>query len=161
MMPVLLIEDVAEYVSFAAIEPVTEGQYFRSVRCFSDFLKRPATRDDLNEKPVNAWLAHLSLTLSVFTVNGRKRGITPVWNWLARENKASWYNPRALRKTKLMYPPVRAWSIEQVQQLLAGAADLKGTLECGVQGKRIHERLRSDRIRDRVETHRHATTSLG
>jgi integrase len=131
-MPILLVDDVRDYVAFASIERVTEGQYFRSVKCFSEHLERPATRDDLREPLVNAWLSSLAKRLSAFTVLGRKRGLTPVWNWLAGFGYVPWYNARALRRTKAAYPPVAAWSASEVAILLEAAAGLQGRLKTGV-----------------------------
>lgn len=128
----LLADDVRDYVAFASIERITAEQYKRSVKCFSEHLQRPATREDLREPLVNRWLSDLSSRLSAFTVLGRKRGITPVWNWLAGLGLVPWYNSRALKKTKAPYPPVQAWSTHQVAALLRGADALSGSLTNGI-----------------------------
>lgn len=134
-MSFLLATDVENYVAYASIEPITAGQYKRSVRCYSDFLGRSALRDDLYEPAVNRWLTSLADRLKPFTIHGRKRGLTPVWNWLASQGLAPWYNGRALKKTKLVYGPVQPWTVTQVRQLLDGAADIQGKLVCGVRGR--------------------------
>ena len=133
-MSELLSEDVENYCAFASIERITHQQYCRSVSCYSQHLGRDATRDDLREPPVNRWLADVATRLSAFTVLGRKRGLTPVWNWLAGQGLVPWYNARALRRTKVVYPPVQAWSVSQVRALLDGAAEVPGKLTCGVSG---------------------------
>lgn len=131
-MSFLLINDVADYCDFAGIEDGTAGCYRRSARCFSDFLNRPATRDDLSERLVNKWLAYVASRRAPKTVLGRKRGITPVWNWLADRGLANRYNPTALRRIKVEHKPVVAWSTGDVRALIAGASDIEGHLTCGV-----------------------------
>jgi integrase len=133
-MSELLLADVERYCLAAGIEPITAYQYRRSVRCLSEYLGRPALRSDLNESTINRWLESVAQRCPDCTTRNRKRGITPVWNWLAQTGAVPFYNSRALRKVKVEKRPPRAWSIAQVQQLLAGAADIKGTLLCGVSG---------------------------
>ena len=131
-MTKILKTDVENYIAFASVEHSTALQYNKSVTCFSEFLGRSAERGDLREATVNNWLNHVSTRLSPFTVLGRKRGITPVWNWLAKQGKVKGYDENLLRRTKVVYPEVTAWTTNQVRALVLAAADLKGRLECGV-----------------------------
>ena len=128
----LLANDVDRYCLAAGIQHVTALQYRKSETSFSAFLRRPAVREDLTEEIVNRWLGEVRKTWSACTARNRKRGITPVWNWLAQTGAVPFYNPRALMKIRVPKTPPRPWSIEQVGQLLAGARDLDGRLNCGV-----------------------------
>lgn len=132
----LLCDDVEQYVDYAAIEYVTAIQYRKSVSCYSEFLRRDAMRSDLVEAKVNKWLASKT-KLAPCTIRNRKRGLTPVWNWLSERGLVAFYNSRALRRTKIKQKPVVAWSIPQVQQLIDGASDIEGSLKCGVSGANL------------------------
>lgn len=131
-MSELLSVDVEDYCAFAGIERRTAEQYRLTVRCYGEHLGRPATRPDLDSRLVNRWLAAVAEKWSACTARNRKRGLTPVWNWLAEQNLVPHYNPRSLRKIRVPSKPVQAWSLPNVQALLAGADDLKGRLKVGV-----------------------------
>ncbi|MEO1619311.1 MAG: hypothetical protein AAFV88_25985, partial [Planctomycetota bacterium] len=129
----VLLEDVDRYCLAAGIEKITADQYRRSVQSFSAFLDRPAMRSDLNENSVNRWLEWVSKRRSACTALNQKRGLTPVWNWLAQLGAVAFYNPRALRKIKVAKGAPVAWSVAGVGQLLMAAGDLQGRLRCGVE----------------------------
>jgi integrase len=128
----MLIDDVETLIAERPICVGTQNQYRRSVRCYSDFLAKPADRPDLQEPAINRWLISLEKSKAPETVKGRKAGITAVWNWLAEQNAVPHYNPNRLRKIKLVDKIPKAWSLENVQALLSGAAVVKGKLDCGV-----------------------------
>ncbi len=130
----LLVDDVINYCDFAGIEPITAQGYQRSERCFSLHLHKPAERSDLTEPNVNRWLKDLAKTKASKTVQNRKRGLTPVWNWLANQGLCARYNPNVLRRIRCENQPVAAWSIANVRALLAGANDMVGRLQCGLLG---------------------------
>lgn len=127
----ILSVDVEHYVDHAGIAKQTADQYRRAVRFFGEFLARPATRPDLTETSVNAWLSDLSTKRSPTTVKNNQRGITPVWNWLAGQQLVPAYNYRRMRRIRIAPKPVTAWSVDNIRALLAGAADLPGRLNHG------------------------------
>lgn len=131
----LLFNDVEDLIAERMICIGTQNQYRRSVRCYSEYLQEPAKRLHLKERTVNQWLASLDGRRSPQTIRGRKAGITAVWNWLARLDAVKHYNPNRLRRINAPTPPPRAWSVDNVRALLAGAADIKGTLKCGIKAR--------------------------
>ena len=133
----MLSNDVEDYCAFAGIERITADGYRRSERCFSRYLKKSAERADLIEANVNRWLGVLSEIKSPKTVQNRKRGLTPVWNWLASQGLASRYNPNALRRIRCENKPVSAWAVSNVQALLKGAKDVPGRLKCGLEASAV------------------------
>lgn len=128
----MLSKDVEDLICERPICMGTQNQYRRSVKCYSYFLGEPAQRAHLLEQSVNRWLISLEGTKAPDTIRGRKSGITALWNWLAELGEVSHYNPNRLRKIKLKDNPPVAWSIANVQALLAGAAQVTGTLDCGI-----------------------------
>jgi integrase len=134
----LLIDDVETLIAERAICVGTQNQYRRSVRCYSEFLGEPAKRTHLAEREINRWLVKLeSRGIAPETVRGRKSGITAVWNWLAEQNLIPHYNPNRLRKIKISQKPPRAWSVDNVRALLAGAAVVTGRLACGLPASQL------------------------
>lgn len=127
----ILNEAVLEYCDSAGIEKITAQQYVRSVACYARFLGRPAVIEDLVTQQVNRWLRVIGESKSACTVRNRLRGLTPVWNWLAMQGKVAFYNPRAIRKVKVTKNAPKAWSIDQIECLLAAAAKLEGRIHFG------------------------------
>lgn len=128
----MLSDDVECLIAERPICKGTQDQYRRSVRCYSLFLCKPAKRKHLSEPRVNRWLLSLEGLKEPETIRGRKAGITAIWNWLAERGEIGHYNPNRLRKIKTIEKPPTAWSVDNVRALLAGAADVRGTLRCGI-----------------------------
>ena len=131
----LLREDVETMITERDLDHQTELNYRRSVRCFSAHLGRPATRDDLREAKVNAWLK--SLDLAPQTIRHRKQGITGLWNWLA-QSKVSFRSTTAVAcvESKCPKPVVRAWTIEQIRILISASEKIDGQLSNGIDGSK-------------------------
>jgi len=128
----LLATLLSELVAERPVEAITEAQYDRSVRCFSAFLNRPATIADLRPELVNQWLATVAKTAAPRTVLGRKRGLTPIWNYASERQLAPAYETRRLRRVTVPHSIVEAWSVEQVDALFSAAKMLPGQTVCGI-----------------------------
>lgn len=128
----LLSHLLAELVAERPVATITEAQYDRSVRCFSKYLNRPATVDDLVAVNVNQWLAEVAIRSKPRTVLGRKRGLTPIWNYATERGLAPAYESRRLRRVNVPHSIVSAWSIDQVSALFNAAKILPGRTVCGV-----------------------------
>jgi integrase len=124
----LLLELVAE----RPVASITESQYDRAVRCFSKFLNRPATVEDLVPLLVNQWLAEVAKRSKPRTVLGRKRGLTPIWNYATDRGLAPAYDSRRLRRVSVPHSIVSAWSIDQVTALFKAAKILPGRTASGI-----------------------------
>lgn len=127
-----LADDVETLIAERSICEGTQNQYRRSVRCYSEFLGKPAERGHLVEPSINRWLMSVEKKRSPETVLGRKRGITAVWNWLAEQQLVPHYNPNRLRRIKTPEHVPKAWSLDNERALLAAAATMPGRLACGV-----------------------------
>lgn len=131
----MLAADVEVLIAERSICVGTQNQYRRAVRCYSSYLGKPAGRPDLIEAVINRWLVGLAESKAPETVRGRKAGITAVWNWLAEQGELRGYDVNRLRKIKTTPKAPVAWSVENVRALLAGAADVRGSLACGLPGR--------------------------
>jgi integrase len=127
----MLLVDVENMLLERPVDPATGANYRRSVRFFGDHLERPAERSDLREPIVNRFLASVAAVRSSATVLGHKRSLTAVWNWLAEQRLVDDYHARRLRRVSLVTPPPRAWSLDQIRQLLEAAGQLPGQLAHG------------------------------
>lgn len=119
----ILLLDLDEMLLERPVAKETEKNYRRAIRTFSVFVQREATREDLQERLVNQFLASI-VDRSPATVKAYKDGITILWNWLAEQDFVKPYDPRRLRKIREEVQPPRPFSLDQVQQLLAAAATL-------------------------------------
>lgn len=129
----LLLNLLEELVAERPVARITEEQYRRSVRCFSRFLGRPAELPDLEHATVNLWLASLaSGGAAPRTVLGRKRGLTPVWNYATERGQADGYNSRRLRRIRVPDSVVDPWSLDDVAALFRAARQLPGRTNCGI-----------------------------
>jgi len=128
----LLSTLLEELVAERPVKTITEEQYSRSVRCFSEFLGRPASVADLTPKSFNEWLAKVARTAQPRTVLNRKRGLTPVWNYATERGLAASYESRRLRRVTVPQSIVEAWSVDQVEALFKAAKVLPGKTVCGI-----------------------------
>lgn len=131
-MNTLLMSDVESLILERQLDKGTEDQYRRTIRFYSAWLGHTATRQDLDEKLINAWLREVEQTRSASTALYRKRGLTAVWNFLADQSLVRSYNGNRLRRISVRLAPPQAWSIPNVRALLAGAATLTGHMHCGI-----------------------------
>lgn len=117
----ILINDVESMISERPVCQLTAKNYLRTIRYFGEFLGRIAKRQDLFEKQVNRFLAHVAANKSTSTTRGHRASLTTLWNWLAEQNLVRAYDPRRLRIVRLEVEPPCAFSLTQVRQLLAAA----------------------------------------
>lgn len=132
VMTTSLSLDVEDLISERPLCTGTQNQYRRSVKCFSNYLARPAIRCDLQEQIVNRWLTTIENTMKPETVRGRKAGITAIWNWLADRGCLPGYNPNRLRKVRRSISVPRAWTADNVRLLLKAAKSVPGNLQTGL-----------------------------
>jgi integrase len=127
-LAILLTQLIAE----RPVARITEEQYSRSIRCYAQFLGRPAVVADLETSQANEWLAAVAKRAAPRTVLNRKRGLTAVWNYATDRGLAPAYEARRLRRVRIPRGVVEAWSIEQVEALFAAAQALPGATACGI-----------------------------
>lgn len=97
-----------------------------TVRRFSEWLKRAATLDDLEDDAVNRWLASLlDDGLARPSVKGHRGNLLSLWR-CAFERDLVKLPPRRVRKIKCPRTLPEAWKLEQLQQLLAAAEKMPG-----------------------------------
>jgi integrase len=134
-----LLKDLEELLLQKNVCRDTANQYRKSIRCFSEFLSRTASRRDLKEPTVNRWLAKIASQMSPETLRGRKAGLMVLWNWLAMLGKTPAVQQSRIRKVVRKPRPPVAWSIPQVKILLDAAAELRGTMRCGLPAAQFFE----------------------
>jgi len=97
-----------------------------TVRRFSDWLKKPATLDDLEDDLVNRWLASLlDDGLARPSVKGHRGNLLSLWR-CAFERELVRLPPRRVRKIKCPRTLPEAWEIQQLQSLLTEAEKMPG-----------------------------------
>jgi integrase len=115
------------------LEQCTIDQYNRCIRKFSEFVGHDATTEDLTLGSVNRFLVHLhTIGKTGATIASYRRGFTRVWNLAVELELVPPYDARRIRHSKIDQKPVRAWTLSQVQMLLAAAGRLKGQMHYGV-----------------------------
>lgn len=127
-----LVALLADQLAERPVAKITEEQYGRAVRCYSQFLGRPASVADLETGRANEWLASVAQRAAPRTILNRKRGLTAVWNYATDRGLAPAYESRRLRRVRIPRGVVEAWSIEQVEALFTAAHALPGETACGI-----------------------------
>jgi integrase len=102
-------------------------QYRYAAKSVSDWAKRPVGVHELEPDLFNRWLRDIqSSHLAPNTVANRRRHLLALWRAAADKGLCQ-EPPRRLRPAKVPYTPPRAWTVEEVRQLLAVASKLKRT----------------------------------
>lgn len=92
-------------------------------------LGREPSRDDLDRETVNAWLfAELTRGLDPHTVHFERRALLTLWRDAFEEGWCE-VGPARIRKIKLPQKVPKAWTLDQIRQLLATIDSLKGRLK--------------------------------
>ena len=100
-----------------------------TVRSFDHHLGRAARHTDLTPDVVNAWLAQLrGAGMAPATRSSRRRVILTLWQAAADNDLAAEPRRRLIAKPRRQDRLVRAWSANEVCQLLAAAGRLSGPL---------------------------------
>lgn len=108
------------------LQPITEGQYRKSIDEYSHYLGRAAELADLSYDQINRWLKSLKGQFDATTIINRKKGLTVVWNHLAELGKVEHYHARRLFTPKVAEKPVVSWSIDEFNMLLKAAESVTG-----------------------------------
>lgn len=100
-----------------------------AINSLAKFLGREPDRSDLERDTINAWLfAELSRGLGPTTVHFERRALLSLWRDAFEEGWCD-TGPTRIRKIKLPQRVPNAWTLEQIRQLLATIASLKGRLK--------------------------------
>lgn len=110
----------------------TIGQYRKAVSRFSEFLGTPAEGEDLTANRLNAFVAHLQTVVTNTTAGNYRRALCRVWNYLTENEGLASYEIRRLRRPKTDEQPVFAWSLAELQMLLASCDRIDRKLRMGI-----------------------------
>jgi integrase len=114
------------------LQPCTIKQYRMVVSRFSAWLGKKAELSDLTMDNLNGFLFASQQKLNPTTIRNYRVAMTRVWNYASETEGIPSYNPKRLRRQKLIQKPVLSWSQGQVSALLKGSQDLMGELNCGI-----------------------------
>lgn len=109
------------------LAPITEKQYRKSIADYSGFWGHPARWKDLNYPSLNAWLRSMKGKLEPQTIRNKTKGISVVWNQVARNGKFNPYHPTKVYKPKVTQKPVVSWTIPELKILLSASDNVKQT----------------------------------
>lgn len=106
-----------------------ESNLRRALRYYSDYIGRDATCFEYDS--VNAFLSRLVKTRSRETAKLYRRSIITIWNYAADCGHCDYPITRRIKRIKSALPPPRAFSIEEVNKLIAAAETLSGNYPWG------------------------------
>lgn len=104
----------------------TENQYRKSIKDYSHYLGWPASEKDLTYSQLNSWLRSLKGKLEPQTIRNKTKGISVVWNQLARRNhKVKPYHHELVYKPVVFQKPVYSWTLDELKTLLAASSNVQ------------------------------------
>lgn len=102
-------------------------QYRYAAKSISDWAGRQMPIGELNAGTFNRWLRDIqSSHLSPDTVANRRRHLLALWR-AAADAQLCEDPPRRLRPAKIPYKPPRAWTVDEIRELLLVTAKLRRT----------------------------------
>lgn len=113
----LLSTYLEKYSLEHGLAPNSLDQMQVTIRNFRRFLETDPTLADLNDDTVNRWLKSRTAECAPQTVRNNRRNLICLWRG-AFEAGLIENLPRRVRKVRCPSTPPRAWSTEQVQELL-------------------------------------------
>lgn len=125
-----LKESLRRYAQYHSLKSKSLYQLEHSLELYELHLGRAAEVGDLRSDGVNDWLCSLEKNYSRRTVSGHRANMLTIWRDCADRDVAD--TPRRVRKIPRPEPRPEAWSIDEVQALLASASELPGRLTNGV-----------------------------
>jgi len=114
------------------LQPCTIKQYQMVVSRFSAWLGKKGELTDLTMDNINGFLLSLQDKFTARTIRNYRVSMTRVWNYASETEGIPAYNPKRLRRQKIIHKPVLSWTPKQVTLLLKGTQDLLGKLNCGI-----------------------------
>ncbi len=124
----LLQQVVEEIAGERDIQKITEDQYRRSQKSFSEYLGRNAKIEDLTPSNINQWVKSLQSSKSATTCANYLAGLLVIWNHLAERQLVDPYHTKRIRHIRRDHNPVVAWTIEEIRILMKSADLLEGVL---------------------------------
>lgn len=115
------------------LQPCTVKQYRMVLSRFSAWLGKKAELSDLTMDNLNGFLLASQQKLNPTTIRNYRVAMTRIWNYASETEGIPGYNPKRLRRQKLIQKPVLSWTQDQVSALLKGTQDLTGKISCGIQ----------------------------
>lgn len=113
-----LLEFVEEYDLERGLTKEAARQYRYAAKSISDWARKPVAVHELEPDTFNRWLRDLQEGhLSPNTVANRRRHLLALWR-AAADRQLCEMPPRRLRPVKVPYSPPRAWTVDEIRQLL-------------------------------------------
>lgn len=104
-------------------------QYRIAGQCLERFCKRRVKLAELDHTMLNEWLAHIERHLKPDSVRSRRNHLTALWRSAHADGLCpTTYMPERARKVRLPYRANKAWTIDQVRQMVAVTQQLDGHL---------------------------------
>lgn len=97
-----------------------------AIQRFSQWLRRPATIDDLTDQNVCGWLRDYGKRVAPSTVNAKRRYVLAIWR-AARKDGLLSTDPRVPRVPECLDTP-EAWTIDEMRAILSSTEALSGTV---------------------------------
>jgi integrase len=129
--PATLGEYARDYGLLHDCRPETLRQYRITAKLYEQWAGGPARLDELDTQSVSAWLRDYAATVKPYTVRSKKAQILGLWRAAADEGLC---DPpgRRIRSVRCAKPVVQAWTLEEVEQLLAACRKLPRWHLCGL-----------------------------
>jgi integrase len=130
--PTTLGAYVAEYGLFHDCKPETLRQYAISVALFERWAGGPVPLEQLDAASVSAWIRDYSASgVAPNTVRSKRNHVVIMWR-AASDDGLCDLPTRRVRPVRVPWKPPVAWTLEEVDRLLAACDGLKRWHPCGL-----------------------------
>ncbi|MCA9198911.1 MAG: site-specific integrase [Planctomycetales bacterium] len=122
------------YVQERTMKSETARQYRMSLARFAEFLGYDPKLDDIDHADVNRWIENSLQSRSPKTVSRWKKDVLAVWSYAADVVEATKNipNPKRIRQIRIPKRIVSAWTLEELEAIIAAAAKDREFLSTGV-----------------------------
>ncbi len=129
--PRTLGEYARDYGLLHDVRPETLRQYRMAADLYERWAGGPIPLQELDTQSVSAWLRDYATSVRPYTVRSKKTQVLSLWRAAADEGLCE-PPGRRIRSVRCARPVVQAWTLEEVETLLATCKRLPRWHQCGL-----------------------------
>lgn len=121
---------IDDYILYRSLADSAAYQLDRSARLMEEWLERPASIGDLNDRTVSQFLRAIETDYSQRTVANQRTNLLCLWRFAADEKLCP--PPHRVRKVTRPEPCPIAWTHDELRKIVSQCGQLEGRFRSGV-----------------------------